>query len=355
MNYTYLRFGDRLPSVGVLQKLLGRAGARLDVDGIFGPKTLAAVREFQRRHHPLRQDGLVGIKTWARLTEGLNLPIVDCVDVFDAFEKQERLEREAMRASKFHGLVNRSVIDRMQMADLLDFAKEIELDGADQEQVCRPDEKPPAHKAAVPPVVEMNKQQLIAAITKKLAEDRKETSEWADSNANEVDDIRSAGGDPLLIGGMCDGVEQAVTLIACVARQAFLLRFHAHGGDGRFAIGAGRAGARWQGNRVTTQGYFQGWLPTTLGRLRGTFGPYGSVELMSCSFMSGPDGPPMLQTLAYIWGVPVSAGVKTQLAGGTATFRFEGPTRTAFPDAGGLKAWCRSLPDFPKQNASFTL
>ena len=163
-GHEYLRFGDRLPSVGVLQKLLGRAGARLDVDGIFGPKTLAAVLEFQRRHHPLRQDGLVGIQTWARLTEGLNLPIVDCVDVFDAF---------------------------------------------------------------------------------------------------------------------------------------------------------------------------------------------GSVELMSCSFMSGSDGPPMLQELAYTWGVPVSAGVQTQLAGGTATFRFEGPTRTAFPDAGGLKQWCRSLPDFPKQNASF--
>jgi hypothetical protein len=342
MNYTYLRFGDRLPSVGVLQKLLCRVGTRLDLDGIFGPKTRAAVLEFQRRHRPLVQDGLVGIQTWARLTEGENLPIVDCVDVFDTFERDERLKREAMRAGKLQGLVNQSVMYRMQMAELLEFAKEIEVEDAD--------EKP--SRAAAPPLARMNKVELIAAITKKLAEDRKKTSEWADSIATEVDDIRGAGGNPLLIGGMCDGVEQAVTSIAGVAREAFLLRFHAHGNDGRFALGAGRAG-EWEGNRVSKGGYFKGWLPTTLGRLRGTFGPYGSVELMSCKFMAGADGPPMLQTLADIWGVPVSAGVQTQLAGGTATFRFEGPTRTAFPNAGGLAGWCRSLPDFPKQNASF--
>ena len=128
---------------------------------------------------------------------------------------------------------------------------------------------------------------------------------------------------------MCGGVEQAVTAISAAARRAFLLRFHAHGGDGRFGVGSGRAGD-WEGNRISAE-VMQRWLPKTLGRLRGKFGPYGSVELMSCKFMAGPDGPPMLQTLAWILEVPVSAGVDTQHAGLTATFRFEGPTRTALP------------------------
>jgi hypothetical protein len=70
--------------------------------------------------------------------------------------------------------------------------------------------------------------------------------------------------------------------------------------------------------------------------------------------MSGDDGPPMLQELAILFDVPVSAALETQLAGLTATFRFEGPVRTAFPKGGDLEAWCHALPDFPKKNASFS-
>ena len=35
MNYTYLSLGDsNLPTVGILQKLLNRAGAKLNPDGV---------------------------------------------------------------------------------------------------------------------------------------------------------------------------------------------------------------------------------------------------------------------------------------------------------------------------------
>lgn len=56
-----LRRGSSGESVRVLQE-------KLFVDGVFGPSTEAAVREFQRKHG-LTVDGIVGPRTWAKLNE----------------------------------------------------------------------------------------------------------------------------------------------------------------------------------------------------------------------------------------------------------------------------------------------
>ena len=61
--------GETGKRVSDLQSRLNALGAHLKVDGIFGPKTLAAVREFQRSHG-LKVDGLVGPKTTAALRSG---------------------------------------------------------------------------------------------------------------------------------------------------------------------------------------------------------------------------------------------------------------------------------------------
>jgi hypothetical protein len=61
-----LRRGSRGPAVRELQQRLNARGARLVVDGIFGPRTQAAVRTFQRTNG-LQVDGVVGPRTWARL------------------------------------------------------------------------------------------------------------------------------------------------------------------------------------------------------------------------------------------------------------------------------------------------
>src|SRR4249920_1987236 len=55
-----------------LQKRLNQYGAHLKLDGRFGPKTQAAVRQFQQTHKdssgkPLKVDGLVGPKTTSSL------------------------------------------------------------------------------------------------------------------------------------------------------------------------------------------------------------------------------------------------------------------------------------------------
>jgi peptidoglycan hydrolase-like protein with peptidoglycan-binding domain len=60
--------GETGKRVSDLQSRLNALGFKppLKVDGIFGPKTLAAVREFQKAHG-LKVDGLVGPKTTAAL------------------------------------------------------------------------------------------------------------------------------------------------------------------------------------------------------------------------------------------------------------------------------------------------
>lgn len=55
----------RRPATGDLVKVLQQK-LQLNVDGFFGPKTEAAVREFQRAH-ALVPDGIVGPRTWASL------------------------------------------------------------------------------------------------------------------------------------------------------------------------------------------------------------------------------------------------------------------------------------------------
>lgn len=69
-NYPLLRNGDRGNFVYLLQFILNQYGYNLSVDGIFGSRTLNAVRDFQQ-NNSLNVDGLVGPNTWRTL---LTLP-----------------------------------------------------------------------------------------------------------------------------------------------------------------------------------------------------------------------------------------------------------------------------------------
>jgi hypothetical protein len=71
------------PRVAVIQILLRRAGYDLNVDGIFGPKTRAAVIDFKLKNFIAPGDAEVGPTTWQQLPRGGNTEVVDVVDIGD--------------------------------------------------------------------------------------------------------------------------------------------------------------------------------------------------------------------------------------------------------------------------------
>lgn len=247
-----MKQGDRLPVVGVLQKLLNAYGANLTADGHFGSRTKQAVTDFQRRTG-LIPDGRVGQQTWASMAAGFRLPIIDCVDVWD-----DALYR------------------------------------------------------------------------------------------HEVSDIRRAGGNPILIGGMSNGLEQAVEEIINAANgsNVFLLRFHGHGSAGVAGVsdGEGEVGG---GHRTYLDLETYATMGPILEPLSEVFGPYGSVQFMHCKTGSGDTGRALLESISDTLGVPATAAVLDQQGGGIDTFKFEGPTYTASPHGQTLSSWSNSRPQFP--------
>ncbi len=251
MSYTFLRWGDQLPAVGVLQKLLNRTGERLSVDGIFGNNTKSAVKRFQSARN-LVSDGIVGINTWPRVSANASLRIIDCIDVFD-----------------------RSLYEL------------------------------------------------------------------------EATDIMMSGGVPVLIGGMSNGVEQAVSdIVSRAGSNIFLLRFHGHGASGSAGISDGQGLTDGVDHRSSIDASNIVRLMPIMRRLAPIFGPYGNIQFMHCSTGRGPQGRSLLQGIANGIGVPVTAAIQTQYGGGISTFKYEGPTFTACPGGMNLRSWCSSRPDF---------
>jgi hypothetical protein len=62
------------PAVSTLQDWLVAAGYSLAIDGVFGPLTLGAVRDFQAKHG-LVVDGIVGPLTWSALAAVVNVKV----------------------------------------------------------------------------------------------------------------------------------------------------------------------------------------------------------------------------------------------------------------------------------------
>lgn len=109
---TYLQHGSEGDLVVALQEALNEAGYELDVDGIFGDGTEAAVRDFQSSND-LSVDGVVGPDTFAALG----------VEVHSHHAKSRRADVEYLE----HGSTGRSV--RALQTALVNAGYELDVDG----------------------------------------------------------------------------------------------------------------------------------------------------------------------------------------------------------------------------------
>lgn len=67
-TYKQISYGSSGNDVETLQELLNSNGYSLDVDGVFGSKTQAAVKDYQQKNN-LAVDGIVGNNTWGALNK----------------------------------------------------------------------------------------------------------------------------------------------------------------------------------------------------------------------------------------------------------------------------------------------
>jgi peptidoglycan hydrolase-like protein with peptidoglycan-binding domain len=92
LNKPQLSIGSQGPAVKEMQGLLNYWGCSLVKDGIFGPKTLAAVKAFQEWVF-LTPDGIVGPKTWHALYDSapVHMPILKLGSIDPAVRIMEQV------------------------------------------------------------------------------------------------------------------------------------------------------------------------------------------------------------------------------------------------------------------------
>ena len=165
--------------------------------------------------------------------------------------------------------------------------------------------------------------------------------------------IRYAGGKPIVVGGMSNGVEDVVNEIIKVGGKGgvFMLRFHGHGQPGKAGIAIGKSKYKSYNLLESSNGKYLFPLLTKLSKI---FGPCGCIQLMHCDVGRKDIGRNLLKNISGVVGVPVTAGIYTQYGGGHWTFKFEGPTRTAFPSGLNFKSWSQTRLDFEKMSVGFT-
>jgi hypothetical protein len=245
-----LRRGDVLPTVTVLQCYLNQQPSTqefLEVDGIFGPRTEAAVARFRAMAVRLAGARYADYEVWRRVV-GAEWQIMDSVDRSD------------------HDSPRHAINDHL---DLAPYGQTL------------------------------------------------------------LEQFGISMGSPLVLNKVRSQARLG---------EVVLLRFHGHGSPGHMIISSGRIAAGSSLDHRYGEGFF-----TALRALRPIFAPFGSVEMHGCRVGRGRDGSALLSGMADALGVPVTAGINSQYAGGITTHRFEGQTRTICPQGESLFSWSRRV------------
>lgn len=165
-----------------------------------------------------------------------------------------------------------------------------------------------------------------------------------------VKDLTAAGGRPIELGLMCNGVGQMVTSASGRAASGTvgLLRIIGHGNLGRWlTVSVGDvvdSSPAWQKvlasedhSYISADNFAK--LAPVLAPLKGLFAPFGSAEHGGCSLGGRERTRKLLHNLADLWQVPVSVGVGIQIS----NLHFDGRTFTAYPGHGTLESWSRQF------------
>lgn len=93
----YLSQGSKGEDVKKVQLALNRAGSSLTIDGVYGPKTVQAVKNFQE-DNGLSRDGICGPKTMVKLEPYMQdyslivQAVEECLDAVEKLPEYKRLE-----------------------------------------------------------------------------------------------------------------------------------------------------------------------------------------------------------------------------------------------------------------------
>ena len=79
-----LKKGSKGEFVLLMQEMLSKLGYTIGTDGSFGPGTESVVIQFQKDNN-LKQDGLVGTKTWIILSELFNKKKTNVTEIKSTF------------------------------------------------------------------------------------------------------------------------------------------------------------------------------------------------------------------------------------------------------------------------------
>src|ERR1041384_4012021 len=163
----------------------------------------------------------------------------------------------------------------------------------------------------------------------------------------DIDNFTREGNNPIVLGGMCNGLQQMVSTVTAQARPGHVaaLRFDGHGNLGRWlTISVGDvADLRGRAHRdienevmsyISSTNFTR--VSSVIAPLSRIFAPFGFSEHLGCTLGARRATRAMLRRLADLWGVPIRVGIQLQPIG---TVNIVGPDFTAFPRFHNLRSW----------------
>jgi hypothetical protein len=312
----HVKHGDRLPSVGIIQKLINETRAKeprmrsvpeMGVDGIYGKNTEAAVKEVQVALGLKLANGTFDQHTWRVLADIAKWRIVDVCDLL----------LEGYLASKPHIQLRNDLIEqgkrKMPQSTLKQNshrADKLLRKWSDDAQVCR----------------------------------------------QQFHRFQAQGGQPIALlkkNQVYDSIRRGMNERSRDGWKVVLLRFTGHGSPGSQGVGGSLFGAvELDLAKITMEDgdSDRDFIDAIMiGGMAMPMASFGVIELHGCrvGLRGRPrrgqpvvDGPGFVNAFANTMARPVSAGTETQYVGSAVLdVRFEGSPITAIPAGGTVEQW----------------